>query len=89
MNLQPGSRKNNEIILQGFCFDHPVNYMLDTGANVSLVSSRLVDVIDLWNSIRPTSTIISGLDSKTVPTKGEISLPFKLGPRTYNHVFSV
>ena len=89
MNLQPGSRKNNEIILQGFCFDHPVNYMLDTGANVSLVSSRLVDVLDLWNSIRPTSTIISGLDSKTVPTKGEISLPFKLGPRTYNHVFIV
>ena len=74
--LQP---QGKEIIVQGYCQDTPVNILLDTGAAVSLVSTRLIDTLGKTHEILPTAQIIQGLGKQVVPTKGEIELTLEIG----------
>ena len=87
--LQPQAVSNNQIIVQGICLKTPANLLIDTGASISLVSTRLVNQIDRMHEIMPTSTLIAGLDNKIVPTKGEIQLPIELGNMIISHSFVV
>ena len=68
---------------------YPVNILLDTGASISLVSVRLVDILNLNANITPTDVIITGLANKAIPMRGQITLPLKLGNTTVKHVFIV
>ena len=55
--LQPGSYQN-DIIIRGSCKDIDINILLDTGASVSLVSTRLITQLDMMDNIRPTKILI-------------------------------
>ena len=74
----------NEVLIQGFCKNHPVNFLLDSGANVSLVATRLVHVAGLMEYVKPTATIITGLSKKVVPMRGEIDLEINIGRQYHN-----
>ena len=63
--------------------------MLDTGATISLVATRLVHMLGLTNNIKPTSKMIIGLSKKIVPMRGEIELTIRIGERILSHVFIV
>ena len=63
--------------------------MLDSGANISLVATRLVHGAGLMNSVKPTSKIITGLSKKIIPMRGEIELEVKIGKQFYRNVFIV
>ena len=79
----------NEVLIQGFCKNHPVNFLLDSGANVSLVATRLVHVAGLMEYVKPTATIITGLSKKVVPMRGEIDLEINIGRQYHKHTFIV
>ena len=78
-----------EVLIQGFCKNHPVNFLLDSGANVSLVATRLVHVAGLMEYVKPTATIITGLSKKVVPMRGEIELEINIGRQNHKHTFIV
>ena len=63
--------------------------LLDTGASVSLVSVRLVDILNLNGNIKPTNFLITGLGNKVIPMRGQITLPLTLGTTKVNHTFVV
>ena len=67
----------------------PVNMLLDTGASVSLVSVRLVDILNLNGNIKPTKFLITGLGNKVIPMRGQITLPLTLGTNKVYHTFVV
>ena len=67
--LQP---QNLDIIVRGICEDTLVNILVDTGASASLVSTRLIDQLNLIDQIRPTLIKITGLSNKIIPMRGEI-----------------
>jgi transposase InsO family protein len=79
----------DQIIIQGFCGKTPSNFLMDTGAELSLVSIRLVHTINMVHQIRPTATLIAGLDKKIVPMRGEIKLSINIGRTTTEHNFIV
>ena len=81
--------QTNHLIVQGYCEQTPVNLMIDTGASVSLVATRLVHNLDKLRQIEPTKTLIAGLENKIVPTRGEITLPITFNNVTINHCFIV
>ena len=90
--MQP--RKNrktrkNQIIVQGSCSEIPSNFLIDSGASASLVATRLVYNAGLTHKIKPTATLIAGLDNNLVPMKGEIKLPIKIGRCNIQHTFIV
>ena len=76
-------------MIQGYCKNHPVNFLLDSGANVSLVATRLVHCAGLMNNVKPTSKIITGLSKKVVPMRGEIELEVKIGKQYHTNIFIV
>ena len=80
---------NKDIIVQGSCQNTPVNILLDTGASISLVSTRLINSLNLVHEIMPTSQFIAGLDKKIVPTRGEIKLPINFGNMQIYHTFVI
>ena len=63
--------------------------MLDTGASVSLVSTRLIDTMQLNNDIKPTNTLISGLGNRIIPMRGQMDLVLKIGTYNIKHIFIV
>ena len=63
--------------------------LIDTGASVSLVHTKLIAQIDRLSEILPTNVIIAGLDKVIVPTKGEIRLPLMFGNILVHHTFIV
>ena len=77
------------MIVQAQCRDIPVNLLVDTGASISLVNSRFVEIAHLSQSVRSTKTVIAGLSKKVIPVHGEITLPILLGNCETNHVFIV
>ena len=84
--LQPGP---NQIIIRGKCEETPSLLLIDTGASVSLVHTKLIAQIDRLSEILPTNIIIAGLDKVIVPTKGEIRLPLMFGNILVHHTFIV
>ena len=68
MVVQPGSYKS--IIVRGTCEDIDIQICLDTGAQASLISTRLVHQIDMIDNIKPTSILIQGLGKKIIPMRG-------------------
>ena len=86
---QPRDKSFNEIIVQGSCRDRNVNFLLDSGATISLVATRLVHVIGLADQIRPTSKIVVGLAKSIVPMRGEIELKVRIGQHFRSHIFLV
>ena len=87
MVLQPGSYKS--IIVRGSCEDIDIQICLDTGAQASLISTRLVHQIDMIYNIKPTNILIQGLGKKCIPKKGEITLQIKLAGMQVTHKFVV
>ena len=79
----------NQIIIRGTCVNTPSNLLIDTGASVSLVNTKLIEQIGMMGEISPTNITIAGLDNVIVPTKGEINLPIKFGNTMFNHNFVV
>ena len=67
----------------------PSNLLIDTGASVSLVNTKLVAQVGGMEKISPTNIVIAGLDNVIVPTKGEICLPIKFGNMKIQHTFVV
>ena len=78
-----------DIIVRGNCNGTDINVLLDTGASVSLVSSRLVCRLDLIDNIRPTEILIAGLGKNIIPMKGEIELQIELAGMILQHIFIV
>ena len=75
--LQSGCYQN-DIIIRGSCKGADINMLLDTGASVSLVSTRLITQLDMMDNIRPTKILIAGLGKNIIPMHGEILLQIKL-----------
>ena len=65
------------------------NVLVDTGATISLVSSRIVYLMNLELNIRPTNKLIAGLGKKIIPMRGEIVLSLQLGKASQRHIFVV
>ena len=84
---QPGSLR--QIIVRAECSRFPVNLLIDTGATVSLVSTRFIQHLNMWNKVVPTRTKITGLGGKLIPVPGEIRLPITLGKCYTEQVFIV
>ncbi len=80
---------NNQIIIKAECGATPVNLLVDTGASISLVSTRFIHQMSLGNHVIPTTIKIAGLGKKLIPVAGEIKLPIVLGNCTADHVFAV
>ena len=51
VHLQP----HNLDIVRGFCRDIQVNITLDTGGNTSLMSTKLIDQLNIIDEIKPTT----------------------------------
>ena len=79
----------NQIIVQGYCHGSPCNILLDTGATISLVSTRIVYLLGLEREIRPTRQLIAGLAKTIIPMRGEIDLPIQIGKSGITHTFVV
>ena len=79
----------NEIIIQGSCRNRMANFLLDSGATVSLVATRFVHAIGKMDNIRPTSRLVVGLAKSIVPMRGEINLEIELGQQFKSHTFLV
>ena len=77
------------MIIAGWCCNKPVNLLLDSGATISLVSTRLVYMAGLSDKIRPTDKIITGLAQKVVPMRGEIYLKVTIGKQSLSNTFIV
>ena len=84
--IQP---RNLDIIVRGYCEEAPANILLDTGASASLVSTRLLDQLDLISKVQPTSIKIAGLSNQIIPMKGEITLQVSLASTKTQHKFVV
>ena len=66
--------------------------LLDSGADVSLVSSKFLQRIRKCisrNSIRPSKLEVRGVTGQTLGIKGEIELPVRLKCRTLVHTFII
>lgn len=85
--LQPQSK--NQIIVQAHCRNEPINLLIDTGANLSIVNTRFIQQSDWWGQVRPTTTLIAGLAKTVIPLRGEIELPITLSSITTVHKFVV
>ena len=86
LHLQP---HNLDIIVRGFCRDIQVNITIDTGGNASLISTKLVDQLNIIDEIKPTTIKIAGLANKILPMRGELKLPLKVGNDEIEHNFIV
>ena len=86
--LQSGCYQN-DIIIRGSCKGADINMLLDTGASVSLVSTRLITQLDMMDNIRPTKILIAGLGKNIIPMHGEILLQIKLAGMQIQHTFLV
>ena len=69
--------------------DSPSNLLIDTGASISLVNTKLIEQIGKLGEISSTEIMISGLDNVIVPTQGEIRLPLEFGDSLFSHTFLV
>ena len=69
----------DHIVVQGYCGSFPVNFLIDTGANVSLVASRIIFMLNLTSMIKPAMRIIKGIDNEVIPTRGQIELKITVG----------
>ena len=78
-----------DIIVNGLCGETNVNILIDTGASASLVSTRLIDQLNLLDSVNPTSTKIAGLSNQILPMDGEIRLQIVIAGTKTAHVFIV
>ena len=87
--LQPRVVSKNHIIIQGFSRKTPVNLLIDTGASISLVNTRLIDQLNAMNEVVPTSSLIAGLGNKIIPVRGEIKLPINFGNMQISHTYVV
>ena len=87
--LQPGTMSKNDIIIRGICSEIQINVLLDTGASASLVSTRLIDQLDMMDKIQPTKILIAGLGKKIIPMRGEIKLQIGFANMKIWHTFIV
>ena len=79
----------NDIIIRGTCSNTPINILIDTGASVSLASTRLIDQLNLMHEITTTKILIAGLGKKVIPMRGEIKLLIELAKTKIWHTFVV
>ena len=87
--LQPQRNPYNQIIIQGYCKGTPCNILMDTGATISLVSTRIVYLLNLERDIKPTRQLIAGLGKTIIPMRGEIDLTLQIGQVYVPHTFIV
>lgn len=87
--LQPGIKLDNEIIIRGSCGEVAINLLLDTGASLSLVATRLVHQLNKMDDIRPTRFKIAGLSKTVIPMRGEIELQVEFAGCRLQHIFIV
>ena len=85
-SLQP---VNNQILVQTSCQNIPVNLFIDTGASISLVSTRFIEQANLVHQVAPTKVRLTGLGTDVITPEGEIMLPISLGNCTTSHIFIV
>ena len=79
----------SDIIVRGECNGLKICYFLDTGAALSLVSSRLIHQLDLMDHIRPTKRLVAGLNKEIIKMHGEIELHVHLAGENIRHTFVV
>ena len=87
--MQPRNVSKNQIIIQGFCRKTPANLLVDTGASISLVNTRLIDQLNAMHEVVPTSILIAGLENKIIPVRGEIKLLIQIGKMQISHNFVI
>ena len=63
--------------------------LCDTGASISLASTRLIHALGKNSDIEPTNKLIAGLGKRIIPVRGQITLPIKLGKQQLQHTFIV
>lgn len=82
----PLTHPSRNISLKGYVYDLPVEYLIDTGANVSAIRA------DIWRQIPqrtkhpPSEThikSISAVNGQSIPVLGQVELPFSINDRTY------
>ena len=78
-------------MVTGFCDNIAINVLIDTGASVSLISTRMVEQLDIISNITPTSIKlkVAGLSKKLLPMRGEIKLPISISNTQIEHKFVV
>ena len=79
----------NQIVIRGICKNAAVNLLIDTGAAISVINTRLVETLNIMHKIMPTTRIIAGLDNNIVKTHGDITLPLTIGTVQKMHTFIV
>ena len=76
-------------MVTGFCDNIAINVLIDTGASVSLISTRMVEQLDIISNTTPTSIKVAGLSKKLLPMRGEIKLPISISNTQIEHKFVV
>ena len=63
----------------------------DSGANVTCLSEKLFNQINENHQVKiqPSTTRFSSSNQMPIQIKGTVSVPIKIGPKTYEHTFYV
>ena len=68
-----------------------VEAVCDSGASVSCLGEKLFDQINENQQVKiqPSTTRLSSANQMPIKIKGTVSVPIKIGPKTYEHIFYV
>ena len=68
-----------------------VEAVCDSGARVSCLSEKLFKQINENHQVKiqPSTTRLSSANQMPIQIKGTVSVPIKIGPKTYEHTFYV
>ena len=68
-----------------------VEAVCDSGANVSCLSEKLFNQLNENHQVKiqPSTTRLSSANQMPIQIKGTVSVPVKIGPKTYEHTFYV
>ena len=68
-----------------------VEAVCDSGASVSCLREKLFNQINENHQVKiqPSTTRLSSANQRPIQIKGTVSVPIKIGPKTYEHTFDV
>ena len=69
--------------------DLPFTFLIDTGSNVSILSTAMVDKLStaFHQSIQPTNTKLLTVTGEMTPFLGKSNIHMKIGSQNINHQF--
>ena len=64
---------------------HPLKFLIDTGAAVTLVSKEIFHKFQMKSELQPSNLVICGADGKNLDVSGEGTMEITLGPLKVTH----